>query len=267
MKRVLITGKDSYIGTNFKKHLEQYQDEYYVEELDVKDDSWKEHNFTGYDVVFHVAGIAHVKEKKENEGLYYKINRDLAYEVAKKAKDAGISQFIFMSSMSVYGLQHSKVPITRQTMPTPNTYYGRSKLEAERLIQKLESDTFNVCIVRPPMVYGDNAPGNLTKLLNTVRKIGIFPTIKNKRSSITIETLSTCINDYIKQHAKGTFLPQNKEYLCTYEVVREKMNLENKKVIYISVFNPLIKLLIGKIGIVSKCFGDLIIDSNTFYIN
>ncbi len=62
-------------------------------------------DFLEYDVVYHVAGIAHRKETKENRELYYAVNRDLAYEVAKKSKQDGIKQFIFLSTMSVYGLE------------------------------------------------------------------------------------------------------------------------------------------------------------------
>lgn len=257
MKRILITGKDSYIGSNFKKYLEQYPDDYYVEELDVIDDSWKEFDFSTFDVVYHVAGIAHMKEIKENEILYYKINRDLAFNIATKAKQKGTRQFIFMSSMSVYGLVYSKKLITKDTKCIPNTYYGKSKYEAEKLLTNLSDKQFKVCIVRPPMVYGDNSPGNLTKLFKAVRKFHVFPTINNQRSSISIEKLCDYIKVYIDNGTDGIQLPQNDEYMCTSNIVKEKMEKENIIVIYTSVFNPLIRMMIGKIGLITKCFGDL----------
>ena len=257
MKRVLITGKDSYIGTNFKKYLEQYPNDYYVEELDVRDSSWTEFDFSQFDVVYHVAGIAHMKEVKENEQLYYKVNRDLAIDVALKAKESKVNQFIFMSSMSVYGLNYSKELITKDTECHPNTYYGKSKYQAEKLIKELSDDTFKVCVVRPPMVYGDNSPGNLTKLFKAVKKFHIFPTIKNQRSSITVGNLVENIKEYIDNNTNGLYLPQNDEYMCTYAIVKEKMKKENIKVIYIPIFNPIIKIMIGKIGLITKCFGDL----------
>ena len=256
MKRILITGKESYIGTNFKKYLEEYPGEYEVVELDVRDESWKEYDFTGFDVVFHVAGIAHIKEAKENEALYYKVNRDLVIEVALKAKAAGVTQFIFMSSMSVYGMNEGI--INRDTKPNPNTYYGKSKYEAELELNKLEEDHFKICKVRPPMVYGDNSPGNLTKLFEAVKRFHIFPTINNQRSSITIEKLTEQIREYIDLEASGILLSQNEEYLCTYKIVKKKMQQTGVRVIYISIFNPLIHLLIGKVGLITKVFGDLI---------
>lgn len=256
MKRILITGKDSYIGTNFKNYLEEYPEEYEVVELDVRDESWKEYDFTQFDVVFHVAGIAHIKEIKENEKLYYRVNRDLVVEVATKAKEAGVTQFIFMSSMSVYGINQGVINL--DTKPKPNTYYGISKYEAEVELNKLEEDHFKICKVRPPMVYGDNSPGNLTKLFKAVKKIHIFPTIRNQRSSITIEKLTRQIKEYVDSEVKGIVLPQNEEYLCTYKIVKEKMQRDGIKVIYTPIFNPLIRLLIGKVGLITKAFGDLI---------
>lgn len=257
MKRILITGKDSYIGTSFKKYLEQYPDDYYVEELDVRDDSWKEFDFSSFDVVYHVAGIAHIKEVKENENLYYKVNRDLAVDIAKKAKSECIHQFIFMSSMSVYGLNYSDQLITKDTKCQPHTYYGKSKYEAELELNELNDNNFKVCIVRPPMVYGDGAPGNLGKLFKAVRKFHVFPTLRNERSSISIEKLCLDIKKYIDENSQGLYLPQNKEYMCTVDMVKKQMEEENVKVIYMSLFNPMIKLLIGKIGLITKCFGDL----------
>ncbi len=258
MKKILITGKDSYIGTNFKKYLEQYPDDYYVEELDVRNESWKEFDFSQFDVVYHVAGIAHMKEIKENEQLYYTVNRDLALYIANKAKkQGGVHQFIFMSSMSVYGLIYSKEKITQNTACQPNTYYGKSKYEAEQLLNDLNDSEFKVCIVRPPMVYGEDSPGNLTKLLKAVRKFHIFPTINNQRSSITIGKLCQEIRNYIDKGINGIYLPQDDEYMCTVNIVKKKMQNEQVKVIYISIFNPVIRFMIGKNKLITKCFGDL----------
>lgn len=257
MKRILITGKDSYIGTSFKKYLEQYPDDYYIEELDVRDDSWKEFDFSPFDAVYHVAGIAHKKEVKENEQLYYQVNRDLAVDIAKKAKSECIHQFIFMSSMSVYGLNYSNQLITKDTKCHPHTYYGRSKYEAELELNELNDDNFKVCIVRPPMVYGKGAPGNMERLYKAVRKFHIFPTLRNERSSISIEKLCQDIKEYIDENSQGLYLPQNKEYMCTVDMIRKQMKEENVKVFYLSMFNPIIRLFIGKVGIITKCFGDL----------
>lgn len=108
-KRILITGENSYIGSSFANWLQQWPEDYAVDTVDMIDDGWKNRSFAGYDVVFHVAGIAHIKETSQNAELYYQVNRDLAFEVAEKAKKDGVNQFIFVSSMSVYGLEQGVI--------------------------------------------------------------------------------------------------------------------------------------------------------------
>lgn len=162
MKRILITGKNSYIGSRFQEWLAKHPDKYKVDAISLRDESWKEKDFSEYDVVYHVAGIAHRKETKENRELYYKVNRDLAYEVAKKSKQDGIKQFIFLSTMSVYGLESGV--IDEHTPLKPKSNYGKSKLQAEELIKPLEDDSFKIAILRPPMVYGKGCKGNYPRL-------------------------------------------------------------------------------------------------------
>lgn len=259
MKKILITGAGSYIGKSFESLLSasELRNEYQADTLDMIKPEWKQYDFSGYDAVFHVAGIAHIKETKENARLYYSVNRDLAVEAAKRAKYCGVKQFVFMSSMSVYGLEHSKEIINLDTPTRPVTNYGKSKLQAEELILPLQSDKFGVTILRPPMVYGDNSPGNLSRLFSLVRKVHIFPKIKNERSSITIDKLCEFVLDTIENKRFGIFLPQNDEYMCTYEIVKRQMEKEGVKMVYCPFFNPLIRLCIGKISTITKMFGDL----------
>lgn len=266
MKKILITGANSYIGTSFEKYIkENYPNDFQIDTLDTMDQNWKEYDFSNYDSILHVAGIAHQKETKENAHLYYEINRDLAISVANKAKESNVKQFIFMSSMSVYGLDHSNELITVDTPTNPKTNYGKSKLEAEQALIKLQTNDFKIAIVRPPMVYGEGCPGNMTKLLNAVRKFHVFPTIKNERSSISIRKLCNDIFSIIDTQKSSIFLPQNSEYMCTSKIVRETMKKENVFVIYLSLFNPLIKLMIGKVGLITKVFGDLKYDNKIIY--
>lgn len=254
--KILITGKNSYIGNSFLTYVKE-NTTYEINDLDLMNPSWKEIDFSTYDVIYHVAGIAHIKTTKENELLYYKVNRDLAFEVAKKAKEEGVKHFIFMSSMSVYGLEQSKNPITLNTKENPTTPYGLSKFQGEELISTLQSNTFKVAILRPPMVYGDNAPGNMGKLLKVVNKVKVFPDYQNKRSTIDIDTLVKYILKAIDEHREGILLPQNKEYMCTSSAIKYLVEKNNTKIKTTKIFNPIIKLLIGKVSILSKVFGDL----------
>src|SRR5690625_5109469 len=109
MKKILVTGVNSYFGNRFAEWVEQYPDEYHVDRISVRDDKWKEIDFSAYDSVLHVAGIAHRKETKNNTELYYRVNRDLAYVLAEKAKSDGVKHFIFLSTMSVYGLDEGMI--------------------------------------------------------------------------------------------------------------------------------------------------------------
>ena len=170
MKKILITGANSYIGDSFEKYIRKsYSNEYIVETIDMIDGMWREKSFTGYDSVLHVAGIAHQKETKENACLYYEINKDLAIEVAQKARAEGVQQFVFLSTMSVYGKDTGV--ITKETQPAPKSHYGKSKWQAEQGISMLDSESFRVCILRPPMVYGYGCKGNFPKVQKIVEKL------------------------------------------------------------------------------------------------
>lgn len=252
---VLIFGKGSYVGTHIKEHLEKF--DYTVTELEARSDAWKNFDFGSYDVVYHVAGIAHMKETDDNAYLYYEVNRNLAYNVAKRAKYVGVKQFIYMSSMSVYGLEESRELITINTPTNPNTNYGKSKLQAEQKLQELEDDNFTVSLLRPPMVYGPGAPGNLGKLFKAVRKAHVFPTLNNERSSISIDNLSEGIKQVIEHGLAGVIILQDSAYRCTSEIIRNEMENEGVKVNFTSAFNPAVKALIGKVDAVTKAFGNL----------
>lgn len=253
MKRILITGANSYIGTSFEKWMSQY-DGYEIDTLDMINASWREYDFSGYDVVFHVAGIAHIKETKENANLYYEVNRDLAIETAEKSKIAGIKQFILLSSMSVYGMTTGI--ITMNTKPNPVSNYGKSKLQADEKIEKLADEHFAVSIVRPPMVYGEGCKGNYQLLKCFALKSPIFPDIKNKRSMIHIDKLCNFVRKLIDNESDGYFYPQDDAYVCTADMVKKIAAEHGRKIILTKLFNPLIKIF--RIGVVNKVFGDLI---------
>ena len=234
MKKILITGTNSYIGTSFEKYIkENFSDQYQVDTVDMIDGSWREKSFAGYDSVFHVAGIAHQKETKKNAHLYYEVNRDLAVEVAKKAKDEGVGQFIFLSSMSVYGMDTGV--ITKDTKPNPKTNYGKSKLQAEEQISCLRDDSFKVCVLRPPMVYGDGCKGNYQTIVKLVKKFPVFPRVKNKRSLVRIDNLVLFVKSAVDQRLDGLFFPQDKEYVGTMDLAKEIAKKINKNV-YFSYF-------------------------------
>lgn len=255
MKKILITGAGSYIGTSFAKYMQKYEG-YEIDTVDMIDGSWRQKDFSLYDVVFHVAGIAHQKETKENAHLYYEVNKDLAIETAKKAKESGIKQFVLLSSMSVFGI--NKGIITQSTKPNPKSNYGKSKLLADIEIEKNADEAFKVAILRPPMVYGDGCKGNYQRLKKLALKTPVFPDISNKRSMIHIDKLCQYVKTYIDNSETGVFYPQDDTYVCTAEMVKKIADENGKKIHFTKIFNPLIKIM--KIDTVDKVFGDLIYD-------
>ena len=244
MKRVLITGANSFVGMNIERWLMDTPDEFSVDTVDTMNDAWKQADFSQYDVVFNVAGIAHVNPKPEMAPLYYKVNRDLAIEIAKWAKEHGVKQYIYMSSKIVYhNNKNLKMDvITADTIPNPNDFYGDSKLQAEIGLRELETETFKMCILRPPMIYGLNNKGNLPRLAWLATKVPVFPAWHNKRSMLHVDNLAEFVKQLILRDMSGTFFPQNSEYADTVELVRYFANKYNKKVWITSLLNPFVWL-------------------------
>lgn len=256
MRRILITGKNSYIGTSVENWLLREPDKYTVDTIDMKDGTWREKDFSYYDIIFHVAGIAHIKETPKNRDLYFIVNRDMAHETAKKAKADGVKQFIFLSTMSVYGIENGV--IDKDTQVNPIGAYGKSKLEAEILINELQDKSFKVATMRPPMVYGNNCKGNYQSLAKFALITPIFPIINNKRSMIYIDNLSEFIKQLIDSNSDGLFFPQNEKYVNTSEMVKSIAEIHGKSIIMTRILNPIIRIL--DLRIVKKVFGDLVYD-------
>lgn len=209
MNRVLITGAGSYIGESVKEYLMATPDSYDVQSKDTMGWDPQPSDFEGFDVVFNVAGIAHIKETAENRQLYYDVNRDLVVKIAENAKKAGVKQFILLSTMSVYGMVTGR--ITKDTVPNPVNAYGKSKVEADEAIEKLSDDSFKFACLRPPMVYGKGCKGNYQALRKFALKSPVFPNYKNERSMVYIGNLCEFVKEAIDQEKSGLFFPQNSE--------------------------------------------------------
>lgn len=263
MKRILITGANSYIGMSFERYMAQWPEQYQVDTIDVIDGIWREKSFAGYDAVYHVAGIAHSdngKISEEKAKLYYTVNTDLTVETAKKAKADGVNQFIFMSSAIVYGesapIGKTKV-ITKDTPVSPTNCYGDSKVQAENGIRPLNDDSFKVVILRPPMIYGKGSKGNYPLLAKIALKTPIFPYVKNERSMLYVENLMEFVRLMIENEEQGIFWPQNTEYSNTSELVRMIAAAHGKNVRLIRGFGWALKIMSCVTGLVDKAFGNL----------
>ena len=258
MKKVLITGANSYIGTSFEKYVKEKGVDFKIDTLDLLNPKWENYDFSGYDSVFHVAGIAHFSKDESKKELYYKVNTELTDNVAKIAKQAGVGQFIFMSSIIVYGDSTSgERIITKQTKPNPSDFYGDSKLQAEQKLSKLSDNTFKVVIIRPPMIYGKGSKGNYPKLSKLAKKTPIFPKISNSRSMLYIENLCEFVKQVVDLELNGLFFPQNSEYVNTSELVKLIAGVNGKSIYFTNLFNPVINLLFH-FDTVKKVFGNLV---------
>lgn len=244
MIKVLITGAGSYVGENVRNYILSTSSDFEIDAVDTMGENWKNADYSRYDVIYHVAGIAHVNADPKMEALYYKVNRDLTIQVAKHAKAAGVKQFIFMSSQIVFHESQSlkAEKITRDTREHPNGFYGDSKLQAEKGLRELECDTFNICILRPPMIYGPNAKGNFPRLAALACKTPFFPAWHNKRSMLYIDNLAEFVKQVVLGQMSGTFYPQNREQSDTVEIVRFFAKEAAHKVWITKLLNPFVWL-------------------------
>lgn len=265
MKKVLITGANSYVGVNVEKWLAQWPDTYHVETIDMIDGNWRNKNFNGYDCIYHVAGIAHSDNGKisvEKEKLYRSVNTDLTLEVAKKAEKEGVKQFIFMSSAIIYGksapLGKTK-KITKDTKPAPDNCYSDSKWQAELGLRNIGGN-MKICILRPPMIYGKGSKGNYPILAKLAIKLPIFPKVNNCRSMLYIENLCEFVRLMIDNEEFGIFWPQNSEYSNTTEIVEIISNTYGKKMFITAMFNWCLYVLRIGTTLVDKAFGSFVYD-------
>ena len=244
MRKILITGAGSYVGESVRRYILSTSSDFQIDAVDTMNDAWKQADFTLYDVVYHVAGIAHVNADPKMEALYYKVNRDLTIEVAKHAKAAGVKHFIFMSSQIVFHESQSLKTevLTAETKENPNGFYGDSKLQAELGIKPLEDENFKVCILRPCMIYGPNAKGNFPRLAKLACKTPIFPCWHNKRSMLYIDNLAEFVKQAILRELSGTYYPQNRELADTVEIIRFFAKAAGHRIWITKLLNPFVWL-------------------------
>ncbi len=291
MKKVLVTGVNSYIGNAVSDYLAVWNKEqervqkrgqetdheashepqlFQIDKISLRDGSWEKADLSGYDAILHVAGKAHADVghvSRETKAEYYQVNTELTARLAGKAKQAGVGQFIYLSSIIVYGdsagVGKDKL-ITAQTVPRPANFYGDSKLQAEKKLENLADDSFRVAVLRPPMIYGRGSRGNFPMLEKIADRLPVFPDMKNSRSMLYVENLAELIRQLIEKGEGGLFFPQNGEYVSTAHMVQLIGRAKGKRLRLLSLFNPFVWLaskIPGKIGaLCNKAFGSLTVD-------
>ncbi len=251
-RKVLVIGKSGFIGGTLAQWLGERGYEVFL--VSGRREEWKSFDMTGIDTVVYAAGLAHTKEKKGSEELFLKANVWQAQGSAKKAKQSGVSQYIYISSMNVYGSAGKR--IGADTPVEPDSLYGRSKRQGELKILELESGQLAVAIIRPPVVSGAGCKGSIRLLEKASNYITFFPDFPNQRSMIDIINLCSFISCLIDSNARGVYHPQNKEYISTYQLLSLMAHSRGRTVRPISFLNPLIARMIPRVKLLRKIFGD-----------
>lgn len=266
MNRVLIVGSHSYLGTALAAHLAQWPEEYRVESMSVRDDGWRSACFEGLDAVYYTAALVHQEQDKHDPAqkeAYFRINARLPVELAQKAKEAGVRQFVFLSTMAVYGRTApfgKTVTITKDTPLCPQDLYGLSKAKAEEGLLALEDNAFHVALLRPPMIYGKGCKGNYQQLRKLALKMPCFPKIGNCRSMLYVGNLNCLVKQLLDSGSGGIFCPQDGEYTDTGRMVQTIARLHGRSLPLLPGFGWALSLLRPLTPKIDKAFGSLCYD-------
>jgi UDP-glucose 4-epimerase len=198
-----------------------------------------------------------------SEAEYERVNVTQALDLAQRAKNAGVGQFIFMSTVKVYGEETEEI-YTETFTCKPQDEYGKSKLKAENELKKLEDENFCVTIIRTPIVYGFGVRANIKNLVTLVQKVPLLPfgNIKNKRSMVYVGNLCHLIDELIKQKQSGIFLASDDEPLSTSQLIELIAKNLNKKIFLVTIplFKTFLKLL--KPSFYKRLYGSLEVNNS-----
>lgn len=194
--------------------------------LDLAEIASSQIDFSEIDCVVYLAARAHVMNEDADDPLYEyrRINSQAAVEVARQAAVAGVGRFIYLSSIGVNGV-HSQRPFRESDTPQPLEPYAQSKLEAEQALRRSCAEVdMELVLLRPVLVYGRDAPGNFSRLLNLVSTGRWLPlaAIDNRRSLLAVDNLVQLIELCLHhpRAANQLFLVADGDDLSTPALVR-----------------------------------------------
>lgn len=263
MKKVMMIGVGGYIGGKFMDYINRNYPDWRVDAVDSMNNRWADVDFHDYDAVYNVSGLAHANARQGTEEQYYAVNGQLPINVATKAKSEGVPMFVQMSSMIVYGdmspLGEEK-NIFADTVPSQPTIYGKSKMMAEDGLLKLEDAIFKVAIMRPPLIYSENARDNFPRLVNFAKNMPIFPNLKNRQSMVYVDNLCELIHLIIENNQGGTYYPQQEVYIETSKIVHDIAKAVGNHMWQTKLFNPFLRLFSKKLSFIQKAFGNITYD-------
>jgi UDP-glucose 4-epimerase len=258
--KLLITGSNGFIGSYF---ITKYRDKYKIKTFSFLNDDIGSLECFGVDAVIHLSALVH-QMGGASASEYERVNVTQTLQLAKEAKEKGVRQFVFMSTVKVYG-EEADIIYSENTICKPEDGYGKSKLKAERELLKLEDENFKVSLIRTPIVYGYGVKANIKSLVNLVNKIPLLPfgSIKNKRSMVYVGNLCHLVDEVIKQNKSGIFLASDNESLSTTRLIELIAQGLGKKVYLVRVpfFETILKLF--KPSFHKRLYGSLEVNSST----
>lgn len=258
-KTLMITGASGFIGSNF---IEKYKSEYNIVPVCLIENKPENLDYTEVDIILHLAALVH-QMKGAPEEKYFEVNTELTRKLAITAKEKGVKHFVFYSTVAVWGthgyFEHDKV-ITLKTPLNPLTPYAKSKYNAEEILNGLKGDNFKISILRPPMVYGKDCPGNMKRLekLVDVLPVLLFGNDENKRTIVHIDKLLDETNKIIQNEKEGIFIPRDNKDMSIKDILEYIFREKNKKKTLIKLPKIGVKLLFRvKPRVIESLYGSL----------
>lgn len=230
--KLLLTGSSGFIGSYFQSN---YGDKCDIETFSFLKDDFDSLDLTQVDTVIHLSALVHQMGGAAKE-KYTKVNVDNTLALAQKAKQSGVKQFVFISSVKVYG-EETDTPYTEVTKCEPQDDYGKSKLAAENLLMEMEDNNFIVSILRTPIVYGKGVKANILNLVKLVDKVPILPfgSISNRRSMVYIGNLCDMIERLYECKISGTFLAGDDQPVSTTGLIEIIAKVRNRQVVLLNI--------------------------------
>ncbi len=258
-KNILLTGASGFIGSYFLKH---YSSVFSINNFSFLKNDIDALNLNKIDSVVHCAALVHQMKREPDYDEFYRANVLNTVELAVKAKKNNVKQFIFLSSVKVYG-EESITPYNEKSPTNPQDSYGKSKLEAEKRLLSLKDENFNISIIRLPLVYGKGVKANFNNLISLVSKFNIIPLglIKNKRSLVYVGNVCDTIFRIIKFNKGGIFLASDDCALSTSELITNIAKALNKKILllHIPFMGTIMRIIFPKYY--QRLFGSFKIDN------
>jgi len=257
---VLITGSTGFIGSYF---INQYSSQLIINTFSFLRDNLETLNLDGIDCVVHCGALVHQMNVEPNYEQFFDSNVNHTLQMAIKAKENNVKQFIFISTVKVFGEQSKE--IFNENSPTnPKDNYGLTKKIAEQKLLELEDKNFKIAILRLPLVFGPGVKANFGSLINIVNTFKILPlgSINNKRSIVFVGNVCQYIFQIMQLKERGIFIANEDESFSTSELINQISKALGKNIILFSIplFNQLLKIL--KPNYYQRLFENLEVDNS-----